>query len=166
MGPVAFKEQLDKVLGLIAAGIDEGATVVCGGGQAEAGDLFVEPTILTGVSNDMQIAREEVFGPVLSVLRFGGEEEAIAIANDTRYGLAAGVWTNDVHRAHRVAHRIRAGTVWVNAYRMVSCTTPFGGYGQSGWGRENGLEAINSFTETKAIWVELSGDTRDPFTLG
>ena len=166
MGPVAFEEQLDKVLGLIAAGIDEGATVVCGGGRAEAGDLFVEPTILTGVSNDMQIAREEVFGPVLSVLRFGDEEEAIAIANDTRYGLAAGVWTNDVHRAHRVAHRIRAGTVWVNAYRMVSCTTPFGGYGQSGWGRENGVEAINSFTETKAIWVELSGDTRDPFTLG
>ncbi|MCY4086092.1 MAG: aldehyde dehydrogenase [Actinomycetia bacterium] len=166
MGPVAFEEQLDKVLGLIQAGVDEGATVACGGGQANAGELFVEPTILTGVSNDMRIAREEVFGPVLSVLRFTSEAAAISIANDTRYGLAAGIWTNDVHRAHRVAHRIRAGTVWVNAYRMVSFSTPFGGYGQSGWGRENGLEAIDSYTETKSVWVELSGATRDPFTLG
>ena len=166
MGPVAFEEQLDKVLGLIRAGVDEGATVACGGGQADAGELFVEPTILTGVSNDMRIAREEIFGPVLSVLRFTSEAEAISIANDTRYGLAAGIWTNDVHRAHRVAHRIRAGTVWVNAYRMVSYSTPFGGYGQSGWGRENGLEAIDSYTETKSVWVELSGATRDPFTLG
>ena len=167
MGPVAYQEQLDKVLGLIQAGVAEGATVACGGGRApSAGGLFVEPTILTGVRNDMTVAREEIFGPVLSVLTFETEEEAIAIANDTRYGLAAGVWTNDVHRAHRIAHRIRAGTVWVNAYRTISFTTPFGGFGMSGIGRENGIEAIDHYTETKAIWVELSGATRDPFVLG
>ena len=92
--------------------------------------------------------------------------EAIELANDTRFGLAAGIWTKDVHRAHRVAHRIRAGTVWVNSYRTISFTTPFGGFGMSGWGRENGDEAINHYTETKSVWVELTGATRDPFVLG
>ncbi len=167
MGPVAFRDQLDKVLGLIGSGVNEGASLATGGGQdPDAGDLFVQPTILTDVDNGMEIAQEEIFGPVLSVLRFSTEEEAVAIANDTRFGLAAGVWTKDVHRAHRVAHRIRAGTVWVNAYRVISFTTPFGGFGMSGWGRENGVGAIDHYTETKSIWVELSGDTRDPFVMG
>ena len=167
MGPVAFRDQLDKVLGMIDGGVDEGAKLVCGGGQEpDAGELFVQPTILTDVDNGMQIAQDEIFGPVLSVLRFSTEAEAIELANDTRFGLAAGVWTKDVHRAHRVAHAIRAGTVWVNAYRAISFTTPFGGFGMSGWGRENGVAAIEHYTETKSIWVELTGGTRDPFVMG
>ena len=167
MGPVAFRDQLEKVLGMIGGGVDEGATLAYGGGQdPDAGELFVQPTILTDVDNGMEIAQEEVFGPVLSVLRFSSEEEAIELANDTRFGLAAGVWTKDVHRAHRVAHQIRAGTVWVNAYRAISFTTPFGGFGMSGWGRENGISAIEHYTETKSIWVELTGGTRDPFVMG
>ncbi len=167
MGPVAFRDQLEKVLGLIGSGVDEGAKLAYGGGQdPDAGELFVQPTILTGVDNGMRVATEEIFGPVLSVLRFSTEEEAVAMANDTRYGLAAGIWTKDVHRAHRVAHQIRAGTIWVNAYRAVSFTTPFGGFGMSGWGRENGLAAIEHYTETKSVWVELTGGTRDPFVMG
>ena len=167
MGPVAFRDQLDKVVGMINDGVDEGAKLAYGGRQdPDAGALFVQPTILTEVDNGMQIAQEEVFGPVLSVLRFSSEDEAVALANDTRFGLAAGVWTKDVHRAHRVAHRVRAGTVWVNAYRAISFTTPFGGFGMSGWGRENGVAAIDHYTELKSIWVELSGGTRDPFVMG
>jgi aldehyde dehydrogenase (NAD+) len=152
---------------MINGGVDEGAKLAYGGRQdPDAGELFVQPTILTEVDNSMQIAQEEVFGPVLSVLRFSSEDEAVALANDTRFGLAAGVWTKDVHRAHRVAHRVRAGTVWVNAYRAISFTTPFGGFGMSGWGRENGVAAIDHYTESKSIWVELSGGTRDPFVMG
>ena len=115
---------------------------------------------------DMTVACEEVFGPVLAVIPFDTEEEAIALANDSRYGLAGAVWTKDIHRGHRVAHALRTGTVWINAYRVVGPDVPFGGYGLSGIGRENGIEAVHEYTQTKAIWVELTGGTRDPFTLG
>jgi (Z)-2-((N-methylformamido)methylene)-5-hydroxybutyrolactone dehydrogenase len=114
----------------------------------------------------MRVAREEIFGPVLSVIPFESEEELVCKANDTRYGLAAGIWTRDIQKAHRVAHALRAGTVWVNSYRTLSFNTPFGGYKMSGMGRENGLESLKDYTQVKSVWVELSGQTRDPFTLG
>jgi aldehyde dehydrogenase (NAD+) len=170
MGPVAFKEQLDKIASYVDIGSAEGASVHCGGKRADSADLtdgyFFEPTILTGVRNDMRVAQEEIFGPVLAVVPFTGEDEAVRIANDTRYGLGAGIWTDNVRRAHRVAHQVRAGTVWVNCYRVLSYNVPFGGYKQSGLGRENGIDAVREYSETKAVWINMSDQTRDPFVLG
>ncbi|MGH8929420.1 MAG: aldehyde dehydrogenase [Egibacteraceae bacterium] len=170
MGPIAFADQLQKVERYIALGLQEGARVVCGGRRPDnpalAGGYFVEPTILAGVDNGMRVAQEEIFGPVLCVIPFKTEEEVIRLGNETRFGLAAGVWTRDVRRAHRVAHALRVGTVWINAYRVVTFSAPFGGFKASGMGRENGLEVVSAYTEVKTVWVELSGQTRDPFTLG
>jgi acyl-CoA reductase-like NAD-dependent aldehyde dehydrogenase len=170
MGPIAFKEQLEKVQGYVKTGQEEGAKLVCGGKPPEDPGLqdgfFIEPTILTNVDNRMQVAQDEIFGPVLSVIPAKTEEEIIHQANGTRYGLAAGVWTKDLQRAHRVAHALKAGTVWINSYRTVSFNAPFGGYKESGIGRENGLESLKEYTQLKTVWVELSGETRDPFTLG
>ena len=126
--------------------------------------LFVQPTIFADVTNDMRIAQEEVFGPVLAVLRFADEEEAIAIANDVNYGLAAGVWTESLRRAIKVSERLEAGTVWVNTYRSTSYTTPFGGYKASGLGRENGMEAIKEYLQTKSVWYHTGGDVANPYT--
>ncbi|WP_161884182.1 aldehyde dehydrogenase [Deinococcus alpinitundrae] len=170
MGPVAFRAHLDNILRRCEAGEQEGATLVTGGRRASGGDLdagfFVEPTIFTGVHSRMSLAAEEIFGPVLSVLTFRDETEAVHLANDSRYALAAGIWTRDVQRAHRAAHAIKAGTVWVNAYRAVSYNAPFGGFKHSGIGRENSLEAVHEYLDTKTVWLELSGATRDPFTIG
>jgi acyl-CoA reductase-like NAD-dependent aldehyde dehydrogenase len=167
MGPMATKDQLEKVEHYVEIARRAGSTIRCGGRRSTGlSGLFFEPTVITSVTNDARVAQEEIFGPVLAVIPFDDEDEAVRLANDSPFGLAAGVWTQNVHRAHRVAHRLSAGTVWVNSYRVVAFNAPFGGFGASGWGRENGLRAVEDFTEIKTVWVELSGATRDPFVLG
>jgi acyl-CoA reductase-like NAD-dependent aldehyde dehydrogenase len=158
-GPVISQEQLDRVLGYIEKGREEGATVLTGGsrasGEAAGGGYWIEPTIFDGVTPDSTIAREEIFGPVLATLTFADEEEAIDLANRTIYGLAAALWTKDIKRAHRVAARIQAGTIWVNTYHPLDAASPFGGYKQSGYGRELGRHSLELYTQVKSVWVDL-----------
>ncbi|MDH7637694.1 aldehyde dehydrogenase [Sphingomonas oryzagri] len=167
MGPQAHQQQLDKTLSYVGIGRDEGAELVTGGSRIErdglAGGYFVEPTVFAGVAPDMRIAQEEIFGPVAALIPFDGEDEAVAIANGTRYGLTAGLWTRDTGRAHRVSQRIEAGMVWVNTYRYIRWSTPYGGVKQSGWGRENGIEALDSYLETRTTIVSTTGAFADPF---
>ncbi len=159
MGPVVSKQQLDTVMGYIEAGRKEGARVVAGGERASVGNgkgYFVQPTIFAGVKNSMKIAREEIFGPVLAVIPFKDVDEGIARGNETFYGLAAAVWTRDVAKALRAARAIRAGTVWVNAYNLYDAALPFGGFKESGFGRELGAAGMDPYTEVKSVWVDLS----------
>jgi (Z)-2-((N-methylformamido)methylene)-5-hydroxybutyrolactone dehydrogenase len=169
VGPVTTPPQYKKILDYIAVGRDEGAQVALGGGPADKekfGDgWFIQPTIFTGVNNKMRIAQEEIFGPVLSVIPFADEEEAVAIANDTPYGLAAGVWTQNIRRAIIMSERLRAGTVWVNTYRGVSFMSPFGGYKRSGLGRENGQDAIYEYLQQKSVWISTATEVPNPFVM-
>lgn len=165
IGPIATKPQFERIKACIASAKQEGATCVLGGGtRSELGaGQFVEPTIFTNVKNSMKIAQEEVFGPVLAVIPFDDEEEAIRIGNDVAYGLAAGVWTKSLHRAMLMTDKIKAGTIWVNNYRATSFTSPFGGYKQSGIGRESGLESIKEYVETKCVMLSTDLDVPNPF---
>jgi len=169
VGPVATRPQYKKVIDYIEIAKAEGARCVLGGGaytgSGAKGEQFVAPTIFAGVSNSMRIAREEVFGPVLAIIPFDTEEEAIAIANDSCYGLGAGVWTRDIGRAIRVSERLEAGTVWVNTYRALSYTSPFGGYKRSGLGREGGIEAIREYLQTKSVWICTESNVDNPFIM-
>ncbi|WP_031498772.1 aldehyde dehydrogenase family protein [Bryobacter aggregatus] len=153
LGSLISKQQMERVLGYIKTGKAEGANLVCGGAREGNVGCFVQATVFSGVKNSMRIAQEEIFGPVLSVIRFETEEEALAIANGTSYGLAAAVWTSDLKRANRMASALHAGTVWVNSYNEFDAAVPFGGVKQSGFGRELGQEAIEEFTTVKSIWT-------------
>jgi aldehyde dehydrogenase (NAD+) len=167
IGPIATRPQYEKVLDYIRIAREDGATCRLGGGPANRPECgsgwFVEPTIFSDVRPDMRIAKEEVFGPILSIIPFDDEDDAVRIANGSIYGLAAGVWTNSIRRALVMSERLEAGTVWVNTYRAVSYMSPFGGYKRSGIGRENGIEAIQEYLQTKSVWIDISGNTPNPF---
>lgn len=169
VGPVTTPPQYEKILNYIDIAKQEGAECVLGGGPASAeeggGTYFVKPTIFKNVTNDMRIAQEEVFGPVLSVIKFRDDDDAVRIGNDIAFGLAAGVWTDNLRRATLMAKRLKAGTVWVNTYRAVSVTSPFGGYKASGLGRENGREAMDSYLQTKSVWVSTAEHVGNPFVM-
>jgi len=169
VGPVTTQPQYEKILHYMDVAREDGATCVLGGkpytGEGAKGNRFVEPTIFTGVSNDMRIAQEEVFGPILSVIPFDDEEDALRIGNDIVFGLAAGVWTSDIGRAIRMSEKLKAGTVWVNTYRAVSFMSPFGGYKRSGQGRESGQEAIKEFLQVKSVWIAQHTTAANPFIM-
>ncbi|HEY7449056.1 MAG TPA: aldehyde dehydrogenase [Vicinamibacterales bacterium] len=167
VGPVTNKPQLEKILNYIEIAMGEGAKAVLGGARATRPECgtgwFVEPTIFQNVKNTMRIAQEEVFGPVLAVIPFEDEEEAVAVGNDVVYGLAAGVWTENIRRALTMAERLQAGTVWVNTYRAVSYVSPFGGYKRSGIGRESGQDMIKDYLQVKSVWISTATNVPNPF---
>ena len=167
LGPIALLEQLEKIKTYVGYGLEDGAELVTGGRQPQIESLsrgwYYEPTIFTQVRNDMRIARDEIFGPVLGVMSFGDERELIEKANDTRYGLAAGIWTQDIDRAMRFARDVDAGTVWINTYRSSSHMSPAGGFKESGYGKHNGFEVIRGYTRLKNVVIDFTGQTQDPF---
>ncbi|HVK80702.1 MAG TPA: aldehyde dehydrogenase family protein, partial [Verrucomicrobiae bacterium] len=167
MGPQAHAAQLEKTLAYIEYGKQDGARLVAGGARLSGGEYgegyYVTPTVFADVNDRMRIAQEEIFGPVAALIPFEDEDEAAAIANGTPYGLAAGLWTQDVGRAHRVSQRIEAGIVWVNTYRFIRWSTPYGGFKTSGWGRENGVEALDEFLETRTTVISTTGRFPDPY---
>lgn len=169
MGTAANEPQFAKILSFIETAKGDGARLVAGGGRANGLGLdkgfFVQPTIFADVRNDMKVAAEEIFGPVLSIIPFGDEEEAISIANDTPYGLASGVWSQDINRCMRMMRAIKSGVVWVNTYRQAAPQVPFGGMKDSGYGRVRGQAGILEWLQTKTVFIDYSGDRRDPFSM-
>ncbi|WP_448262390.1 aldehyde dehydrogenase [Microbacterium aurum] len=168
LGPLAFGDQLEKVESYVHLGVDEGATLHAGGGrpQVDLPGYFFEPTVLTDVTNDMRVVREEIFGPVAAIMPFDTEDEVVALANDTEFGLAAGVWTQNLSRAHRMARRLDAGTIWINTYRAMSPMSPRQGFKNSGVGIEHGIESMHEYTRLKSVWVNTDeAPVADPFVL-
>ena len=169
MGPVATKMQLEKDESMVQRAVAEGAKVLCGGARPAIAEFpdgyFYQPTIVHQLTKDNFLMRNEVFGPVLAVTPFEDEAEVLALANDTEFGLAAGVWTRDIRRAHKMARAIESGTVWINTYRALTFNSPFGGYKASGIGRQNGIEAVYQYLQTKSVWCELGDEVQDPFIM-
>lgn len=168
LGPLAFEDQRDKVAGYVDLGRSEGARVLTGGRPTDGGlgGFFYEPTVLVDVDNSMRVVREEIFGPVVAIMPFDTEEEVVRLANDTEYGLAAGVWTSNLSRAHRMAARLEAGTIWVNTYRAMSPMSPRQGFKNSGVGVEHGTETIKEYTKLKSVWINTSEEpVADPFIM-
>src|SRR5438270_10341349 len=156
MGPLVSQEQMDRVCGYLESGFAEGAKAAAGGHRAGDRGYFVEPTVLVDTSENMKVVREEIFGPVVTAMPFTDPEEIIPRANNSEYGLAAAVWTRDIGKAHRMAEQLRAGTVWINCYNIFDAAMPFGGYKQSGWGREMGHDVLNLYTQTKSVCTRIA----------
>jgi phenylacetaldehyde dehydrogenase len=155
MGPLVSDEQFRRVTGYLESGKEDGATALTGGGRFGDRGYFVEPTVLTNTRPDMKVVREEIFGPVLVASPFTDLDQIAGVANDSEYGLGAGIWTRDISKAHALAKKIRAGTVWINCYNVFDAALPFGGYKQSGWGREMGHQVLDAYTEVKAVTTQL-----------
>src|SRR6185369_9644574 len=156
MGPLVSEEQLNRVCGYLESGFSQGAKALAGGHKAGEKGYFVEPTVLVNTTDEMKVVQEEIFGPVVAAMPFSDPEELTSRANENVYGLAAGVWTNDISKAHRTAELIKAGTVWIHCYNIFDAALPFGGYKQSGWGREMGHEVLNNYTQTKAVCARIA----------